>query len=365
MAAAAGTDRRTGARNALTDVPGLLVGHWSRLDSDASLGSGWATGCTVVLAPEGAVASADVRGGGPGTRETDLLRPENTVQHVHGVLLSGGSAYGLAAAGGVMRWLEERGHGLAIGGEGLVVPIVAGAVIFDLPVGAWGNRPDAESGYSAADAASRHFATGSAGAGTAARAGAIKGGVGTASVVLGAGPAAGATIGALLVVNPVGSVYSPKTGLPWGAESEIGDEFDLPQPSEEQIAAAAALAAKGTVVNTTIGVVATDVPLDKAGCKRLSIAGQTGLTRAIRPAHSPLDGDTIFALSTGKGRAAAPELDSSVTPAPPDGIPAETGVLDALCAAAADCVERAIVHAVLDAAPVAGIPGYRDLFHAK
>lgn len=351
---------KPGLRNAITDVAGVRVGHWDRIDKDAELGAGWATGCTVVLTPGGAVASADVRGGGPGTRETDLLRPGNTVQHAHAVLLTGGSAYGLAAADGVMRWLEENNHGLAIGGPDKVVPIVAGAVIFDLPVGAWEYRPTAESGYAAAAAAAEHVATGSVGAGAGARAGAIKGGTGTASVVLDSGLAAGYTVGALVIANPVGSVFDLHTGLPWGAQSEIGDEFALPQPTAQQISAAAELAAKDTVLNTTIGVVATDAPLDKAGCERLAVAGQTGLARAIRPAHSPLDGDTIFALSTVQD--GAERKSASVTPAPPAGIPASIGVLDAVCAAAADCVERAVVRGVLDATAVAGIPGYRDLF---
>ena len=180
----AGTGHRPGPRNAITDVPGILVGHHHRLDVDATAGSGWATGCTVVRAPGGATAAVDVRGGGPGTRETDLLDPAHTVQKADAILLAGGSAYGLAAADGVMRWLESRGEGIPMGGPGMVVPIVPGAVIFDLPVGGWNQRPDAEFGYLAAEAAAQEFATGSVGAGAGARAGALKGGIGTASLVI-------------------------------------------------------------------------------------------------------------------------------------------------------------------------------------
>ncbi|WP_024795430.1 P1 family peptidase [Tomitella biformata] len=347
-----------GPRNAITDVPGILVGHHHRRDADATLGSGetagsgWATGCTVVRAPGGATAAVDVRGGGPGTRETDLLDPSHTVQKADAILLAGGSAYGLAAADGVMRWLEENGEGIPMGGPGMVVPIVPGAVIFDLPVGGWTQRPDAEFGYRAAAAAGQDFAVGSVGAGVGARAGALKGGVGTASLVIESGPAAGHTIGAVVVANPVGSVLDPRTGLPWGLG--LPDEFDLPTPTLDEIAALADLAAKGTVLNTTIGVIATDASLSRAACRRLAVAAHDGLARAIRPAHSPLDGDTIFALATGTGSVARPD-------GVPGALPAELPLLAALCGPAADCFERAIVHAVLAATTVAGIPAYRDM----
>ena len=345
---------RPGPRNAITDVPGILVGHHHRVDGDAALGSGWATGCTVVRAPGGATAAVDVRGGGPGTRETDLLDPAHTVQNADAILLTGGSAYGLAAADGVMRWLEEHGEGIPMGGPGMVVPIVPGAVIFDLPVGGWAQRPDAEFGYQAAEAAAVDFATGSVGAGTGARAGALKGGVGTASIVIEGGPADGVTLGALVVANPVGSVLDPRTGLPWGAGAQLADEFGLADPTAGQVAALAELAAKGTVLNTTIGVVATDASLSRAACRRLAVAAHDGLARAIRPAHSPLDGDTIFALATGVGGVARPE-------GVPAAMPAELPLLAALSGPAADCFERAIVHAVLAATTVAGIPAYADL----
>lgn len=344
----------------LTDVEGLSVGHAHELDrevtvtSDSVPGGGAATGCTVVLAPGGAVGGVDVRGGGPGTRETDLLDPSHTVQHVHGLVLTGGSAYGLSAADGVMRWLEERGHGVPMGAPGLVVPIVPAAVVFDLPVGNWNRRPDAEFGYRAASSAASSFDSGSVGAGVGVRAGAIKGGVGTASVVVPEGPATGFTVSALMVVNPVGGVFDPNSGLPWGVGTDGADLFRLRTPDVRELMAANALSAKGTVLNTTIGVVATDAPLNKAGCRRLAVAGHDGLARAIRPAHSPLDGDTVFALATGTSSTGA---EGASGPFPHD-----LALLDALCGEAARTVERAIVDAVVSATSVAGIPAYRELF---
>ncbi|WP_068061290.1 P1 family peptidase [Nocardia xishanensis] len=345
-----------GPRDSLTDVAGLLVGHHHDLDPDATLGSGAATGCTVVRAPGGAVASVDVRGGGPGTRETDLLDPANTVRQVHSILLTGGSAYGLAAADGVMRWLEEQGEGIPMDPEDAdrVVPIVPGAVIFDLPVGDWYVRPTAEFGYRAAAVAAADFERGSVGAGVGARAGSIKGGVGSASLVLGEGPAAGVTVAALVVANPVGSVFDPRTGLPWGAGTDGPGRFGLRPADPERLAHANALPVKGTVLNTTIGVVATDAPLDPSGCRRMAATAHDGLARAVRPAHSPLDGDTLFAVATGTARPARVPL--------PPAFPDDLLLLDALCTAAALCVERAIVDAVLTATPVAGIPTYTDLF---
>ncbi|MFC8532177.1 P1 family peptidase [Nocardia sp. NPDC057227] len=342
-----------GPGNALTDVVGVLVGHHHELDPDATLGSGAATGCTVVRVPGGAVAAVDVRGGGPGTRETDLLDPANSVRRADAVLLSGGSAYGLAAADGVMRYCEEAGNGIPLDplDPARVVPIVPGAVIFDLPVGDWNVRPTAEFGYRAAAAASREFERGSVGAGVGARAGALKGGVGTASVLLDIG----ITVAALVVANPVGSVFDPRTGLPWGAGTDGAEALGLRTPTPEQLAAANALPVKGTVLNTTIGVVATDAPLDKAGCRRMATTAHDGLARAVRPAHSPLDGDTFFALATGT---AAPPPG----PLPPPAFPPNLGLLDAVCTAAAVVVERAIVDAVLSARSIAGIPSYSELF---
>ncbi|MFZ2176509.1 MAG: P1 family peptidase [Rhodococcus sp. (in: high G+C Gram-positive bacteria)] len=349
------TGTTPGRTDSLVDVVGLSVGHYHELDVDATLGAGAATGCTVVLAPHGVTAAVDVRGGGPGTRETDLLDPSHSVQHVHAVLLTGGSAYGLAAADGVMRWLEEREHGIVMDGPRHVVPIVPGAVIFDLPVGDWYHRPTAEFGYRAAESAGATVLSGSVGAGTGARAGALKGGVGTASVVIIEGPGKGITVSALMVANPVGTVFDPRTGLPWGVTTAGAAAFGLRIPDAAELATANELVTKSTVLNTTIGVVATDAVLGKAACRRVAVAGHDGLARAIRPAHSPLDGDTIFALSTGTH---APHVCADL----PAAFPPDLKVLDAVCTAAAEVVEKAVVDAILSATPVAGIPTYRELF---
>ncbi|WP_280299639.1 P1 family peptidase [Nocardia neocaledoniensis] len=345
-----------GPRNAITDVGGVLVGHHHVLDKEVTLGSGAATGCTVIRVPGGATASVDVRGGGPGTRETDLLDPANTVRQLNAVLLTGGSAYGLAAADGVMRWAEEHGEGIPMDptDPSRVVPIVPAAVIFDLPVGAWDIRPDADFGFRAAEAASTEFARGTVGAGVGARAGALKGGIGSASVVLTDGPGQGVTVGAVIVANPVGSVVDPRTGLPWGAGTDGPEFFGLRPGTEAEITALNALPVKSIVLNTTIGVIATDAALDPISCRRLAATAHDGLARAIRPVHSPLDGDTLFALSTGA---------IEVAPVPlPGAFPGDLLLLDDLCTAAAVAVERAVVDAVLSATPIAGIPAYRDLF---
>ncbi|WP_028478470.1 P1 family peptidase [Nocardia sp. CNY236] len=351
------TQAPPGQRNSLADVAGMLVGHHHVLDPDATLGAGAATGCTVVRVPVGAVAAVDVRGGGPGTRETDLLDPMNSVRRVDAIVLTGGSAYGLAAADGVMRWLEDHGAGTAVdpGDARHVVPIVPGAVIFDLPVGAWDVRPTAEFGYRAAAAAGLDFARGSVGAGVGARAGSIKGGVGTASVVVTQGAAAGVTVAALIVANPLGSVFDPRTGLPWGCGTDGPDFFRLGTPSAEQVTSANALPVKGTALNTTIGVVATDAALDPTGCRRVAATAHDGLARAVRPAHSPLDGDTLFAVATGT-------VATGARPAPAPDFRADVAVLDQVCTAAALCVERAVVDAICCAHTVAGIPSYHDLF---
>ena len=263
----------------ICDVPGISVGHAT--DEQG------VTGCTVILCEAGAVGGVDVRGAAPGTRETDLLRPECTVEHVNAVLLSGGSAFGLDAAAGVMRFLEARGSGYTV--RTGVVPIVPAAVIFDLGIGDARARPDAAMGLAACESASTEVpGEGSIGAGTGATVGkmrgpdfVMKGGVGTASVRVGDG-----TIGALVVVNAVGDVVDESGQIVAGARvaHRIDDEQGL----------------AGT--STTIGVVATDLPLDKAGATRLALAAHDGLARAIRPAHTAFDGDVFFALSTARGR---------------------------------------------------------------
>ncbi|WP_243789691.1 P1 family peptidase [Saccharopolyspora gloriosae] len=338
----------SGVRDSIVDVGGVLVGHHQRLDER------WATGTSVVLVPRGAVAAVDVRGGGPGTRETDVLEPTHLVSQAHGVVLTGGSAYGLAAADGVMRWLEERGCGIQVGAHAhQVVPVVPAAVLFDLPMSDWGNRPDAEFGRLACETATAHDTReGNVGAGTGAVAGALKGGIGTASAVFhSAALDVDVTVGALLAVNSLGSVIDPETGLPW--DSHPG----LRAPAEAEIAAARSRndptagrpGRHGLVprpLNTTIGSVAVDLALTKAHCRRVAVAAQDGLARAIRPAHSMRDGDTVFALATG-------ERDPGAQWVP---------VLDEVCAVAARVVQRAIVRAVLAAEPVGEVTSYTRLY---
>ena len=312
----------------ITAVPGLLVGHWT----DA----GAATGCTVVLCPEWAVASADVRGGAPGTRETDLLRPGTLVERVHAVLLSGGSAFGLDAAAGVMRWLEERGKGFPTPGG--VVPIVVGAVLIDLSLGRPDVRPDAASGYAACEAASAAPpALGSVGAGTGATVAkalgverALKGGAGSALEATGDG----AVVGALVAVNCFGEVADPDSGCvvagPRGEDRRFADTLEVLRTKPP-------LVPFGAGPNSTIGVVATNAALTKSDCYRLAVMAQAGLARTIRPVYTPVDGDTIFALATGAN---------------------DAGPLDVLRlgALAARAVERAVLRAVMEATGLAGVP---------
>lgn len=331
---------------ALTDVAGIRVGHHHVLDPDAALGSGWATGTTVILTPPGTVGAVDGRGGAPGTRETDLLDPGNSVRHVDAVVLTGGSAFGLAAADGVMTWLEEQERGVAM--DGGVVPIVPAAVIFDLPVGGWQCRPTAEFGYRAAAAAGSDTGIGSVGAGVGARAGVLKGGVGTASVTLDIG----VTVGALVVVNAAGDVVDPGTGLPWLAHHI--EEFGLVAPPADEVAAYADRHTEFGPLNTTIAVVATDAALSKAACRRVAVAAQDGLARTIRPCHTPMDGDTVFALATG-----AVEVDPD--PTIPASMSPEVPLMTAVGAAAADVLASAVLVAMLAADTVAGIPTYRGL----
>jgi L-aminopeptidase/D-esterase-like protein len=274
---------------AITDVRGIRVGHWT----DA----GARTGCTVVLLPEeGAVAGVDVRGPAPGTRETDLLAPGRLVERVHAICLCGGSAFGLGAADGVMRFLLERGVGFSVGP--LRVPIVPAAVIFDLTAGA-ARWPGPDQGYAACAAATGDApGEGRVGAGTGATVGKLlgpghtsPGGVGTASVRL----ASGAVVGALAVVNAVGDVYGRDGRIVAGALGPDGE----PAGAWERLLGAGPTIAPTAGANSTIAVVATDAALDKAGCRRLAEVAHDGLALAIRPVHTPYDGDTVFAVSTG------------------------------------------------------------------
>jgi L-aminopeptidase/D-esterase-like protein len=339
-------EEQTNMTNSITDVGGIRVGQHQRLDPDASLGAGWASGTTVVLTPPGTVGAVDSRGGAPATRETDLLDPMNSVCHVDAVVLSGGSAYGLAAADGVMSWLEEHDRGVKL--EGGVVPIVPAAAVFDLPVGGWQCRPTAAFGYSAAEGAGTEVAIGNVGAGTGARVGVLKGGVGTASVTL----ESGVTVGAIVVVNAAGEVLDTTTGLPWLA-FQI-EEFGLRPPPADQIAAYAARHAEFSPLNTTIAVVATDAAVSSAGCRRVAVAAHDGLARTIRPCHTPLDGDTVFALATGA-------VEVPPDPTTPASMSPETALITEVGAAAAECLARAVLVGVLAAESVAGIPSYRDM----
>ena len=317
-----------GPRNLITDVAGLRVGH----AQDDTLKSG----VTVLTADAPFVASYAVMGGAPGTRETDLLEPDKSVQAVDAITLSGGSAFGLAAAQGVMEALHAAGRGFAV--HSARVPIVPSAIVFDLLNGGakdWPVNPYPDLGRAALASASDSFPLGSLGAGTGAQTAMHKGGLGSASLTLG-----GYTVGALAVVNPLGSVTTPG-GHFWAAPFEIGAEFGGlgPDPAQglQPLPASRKAAAMAELGNTTICIVATDAALDKAGCKRLATAAHDGLARAIVPAHSPHDGDLVFAVSTS-----AKPLDNGAAQLP------------MLCHAAAVTLSRAIARAVWEATPAPG-----------
>jgi len=339
-----------GPRNDLTDVGGITVGHHQRL------GRGWLTGTTAVLCPAGTTAGVDARGGGPGTRETDLLRPENLVHHVDAICLTGGSAYGLASAGGIMDWLEAQGRGFPVGTTAAdVVPIVPAAVLFDLGRGgSFGNRPDAEFGRrAAAGARSGAVRQGVVGAGTGALAAGLKGGIGSASVRLDSG----ITVAALVALNAAGSVIDDRSGLPHASTLLLPGDPVLRRPAaDERRALAAHLEAVGRPLNTTIGVIATDADLTKADCTKLAAVGHDGLARAVRPAHSMFDGDTLFALATGT--IALPDDEVAVPFRAPTG---RAAALNTVLAAGADCVSRAVVRAIVEATSVGTMVAYRDL----
>jgi L-aminopeptidase/D-esterase-like protein len=341
-----------GPHNAITDVAGVHVGHYERR------GDGWATGTTVVLTTAGAIGGVDLGGGAPGTRETDLLQARAMVEQVHAVCLTGGSAYGLAAADGVMRWLAERGYGLPVGDEPHeVVPIVPAAVLFDLKHSEWGNRPDAAFGYAACEAAAAGpVASGSVGAGTGATAGPLKGGIGSASVVL----SEGFTVAALVALNARGHAVDLATGVPYGIPFAIGSEFGGWRPPDhaDVVAAQPTLAAnaKMTRLNTTLAVVATNAVLTKAECSVLARVAQDGVARAVVPTHTLFDGDIVFVLATGE-RA----LSLDTTAAYASG-PSRAALVNDLATAGANALARAVVHAVFAATTVGDSASYRDLF---
>ncbi|MER5395593.1 P1 family peptidase [Streptomyces sp. NPDC002599] len=336
--------------DALTDVVGLRVGHATRS------GDGWLTGTTVVLAPEGGViAAVDVRGGGPGTKETDALDPRNLVQRIEAVVLTGGSAYGLDSASGVMAWLEERGRGVRVGPDPThVVPVVPAACVFDLGRGGdFRSRPDASTGIAAVEAAAASalrapVREGGVGAGTGAVVGALKGGVGTASAVL----ESGVTVAALVVANAAGSAVEPGTGVPYGELARgrtAGPSAAVREAARLRLAEAAARNAPPPL-NTTLAVVATDAGLTRAQAQKLAGTAHDGIARAVRPVHLLNDGDTVFALATGDR-------------------PLDAGnplALNEILAAGADLVTRAIVRALRAAEPVDGPggawPSYEELY---
>lgn len=332
-----------GARNLITDVPGLKVGQ----ASDAAA----RTGVSVILPDDRAVAGCDVRGGGPGTRETDALSPENLVDAVDAILLSGGSVYGLAAADGVVGWLgaQGRGYGMVSSSGVPRSPVVPGAILYDLANGgdkAWGEEPPYRRlGREAVLAAGLDVELGTAGAGYGAMAGALKGGTGSASIV----SADGIAVGALVCVNSFGSVVAPGGRAFWAAPYELDGEFgglgsgDLRAGPDEWGLAKSDPKAR---MNTTIACVATDVALTPAQAKRVAIMAQDGLARAIRPVHAPFDGDVVFALSTARRSLPAEGADYVV---------ARIGAL------AADVLARASARGVYAAAPWPGVRGWRDL----
>jgi L-aminopeptidase/D-esterase-like protein len=323
-------------RGSITDVAGIKVGHFT--DSRRP------TGCTVIMCEEGAVGGVDVRGAAPGTRETDLLNPINTVQQVHAVVLSGGSAFGLDTATGVMRYLEE--HGIGFDTRVARVPIVPAVILFDLGVGDPKIRPDAEAGYKACKAATTNApAEGNAGAGAGATVGklfgmdrAMKGGVGVASIKLSDGKSS-LTVGAIVAVNAVGDVIDPATGkIIAGARTKDGKAL---LGTISAILSGETLPPSLGGQATTIGVVATDAQLDKAQATKIAQMAHDGLARAINPVHTASDGDTIFALATGK---------SSRRP--------NVTLIGAL---AAEAMAQAVVRAVKAAKGIEGFPSAAEL----
>ena len=320
--------------NAITAVPGVMVGHWTHPVQP--------TGCTVVLFDDGATGGVDVRGGAPGTRETDLLHPVNLVEQVHAIVLSGGSAYGLATACGVMRFLEERKAGFAVG-SGVVVPIVPCAVLMDLHLGDGTIRPDAASGYQACCVASDGpVAEGCVGAGAGASVGklfgmqgAMKAGLGTAAAAI---PGSDAVVGVLVAVNAAGDVLDPASRhILAGARD--GDDNRLRGTMARLLAGERPLAAVGG--NTTLGLVATNLTLPKPQVTKVAQMAHDGLARAIDPVHTMYDGDTIFAVATGKTAS-----------------PMDTSVVGAF---AATLMARAVVRAVQAAAGLPGCPAWRKV----
>jgi len=315
---------RPGPRNLITDVAGLRVGN----AQDDTI----KTGCTVLVGDAPFIAAVHVMGGAPGTRETDLLAPDKTVQRADALVLSGGSAFGLDAASGVADALRTMGRGFAVGDQ--TVPIVPGAILFDLINGGakdWANNPYKTLGATALAAASETFALGTAGAGTGALIADLKGGLGSASVTLGP-----FTVGALVAVNALGRVTVGDGPHFWAAPFEMADEFGGHGPASI-FDPAAAVPLKGAQHATTIAIVATDAALTQAQATRMATAAHDGMARAIYPSHTPMDGDLVFAAATGA-------------------VPADEAALLALGNAAALCLSRAIARAIFHATSAPGDP---------
>jgi len=325
-------------RNLITDVEGILVGN----AQDARLKSG----VTAIVCAAPAIGAVHVMGGSPGTRETDLLSAENSVEHVDAVVLSGGSAFGLDAASGVQAWLRGKGRGFRVGPHS--IPIVPAAILFDLANGGdkqWERFPPyRDLGHDAAEAARESFSLGSVGAGTGAATAGLKGGLGSASAVL----PGGAAIGAIAAVNAIGSATIGDSGRFWAAPFEVGEEFGglgHPSPFPPDAAKVKLKWRDREMANTTIAVVATDAALTRAELKRVAISAHDGLARAIWPSHTPADGDLVFCLSTGR----KPR-------------PADANAFVDLCALAASTLSRAVARGVYLATPAPGdiFPTWRE-----
>jgi len=329
---------KTGKHNSLTDVRGILVGHYTDIDA--------VSGVTAIICHEGAVAGVDVRGSAPSTRETDLLAPTNLVEKAQAIVLSGGSVYGLAASDGVVRWLAEKGSGLPLG-NGHVAPIVPAAVLYDLGRGKdFIPSINAEWGRNACqDAKAGPITMGCVGAGTGAVSGGIKGGLGTASLILDSG----ITVSAIVAINSFGSTINPNTGGFWESCQEIDAEFGK---QGNRAVLLSPPPRSGPARNTTIGVVATDTVLAKAQAQKIAQMAHDGFARAIRPAHTMFDGDAIFCLATGKRELNSNSGFLNIPQAP---------TINDIGHAAANCMSRAIIHGILSAGSIGGMTAFRDL----
>lgn len=341
---------KPGKRNLITDVPGFKVGN----AQDMNLRSG----VTVLLPDQPAIAAVDIRGGAPGARETALLDPSCTIEEIHAITLSGGSAWGLNSADGVMQWLKEHERGLKW--RDAIIPIVPTSILFDLLNGgdkAWGNvNPYAKLGYMAADQADLDFKLGTYGAGTGAKAGAIKGGLGSASFNY----KDQFMVGALVAANPIGSVLMPGSDVFWAWPFEQKNEFGGKRPDPNKLhyrldypfdfvadVGNTTDSVNSAIQNTTIAIIATDLKLSKAQAQRIAMAAQDGLARAIRPVHTPLDGDTVYVISSGQRSSQDQDIVADMAK---------------LAMIASDCLSRAIARGIYEAHSLPGWKSYKDKY---